>query len=92
MGKRLESGEHEVRFKRENTGVGGMCGGTVGFREYYVSLVETKFGNHKASTTPRRAWLGQGAADLKGLRHSADPLKLMAQDVWGHPGPILGLS
>ena len=40
VSKRLESGEHEVRFKRENTGVGGMCGGTVGFREYYVSLVE----------------------------------------------------
>ena len=39
-----ESGEHEVRFKRENTGVGGRCGGTVGFREYYVSLVENEFG------------------------------------------------
>ena len=38
--KRLESGEHEVRFKRENTGVGGMSRSTVGFREYYVSLVE----------------------------------------------------
>ena len=50
-----ESGEHEVRFIRKNTGVGGRCAGTVGFREYYVSLVETNKKNSSAFNTPRRA-------------------------------------
>ena len=44
VSKRPESGEHEIPFKHENTGVGGIRGGTVGFRECYASLVKSSFG------------------------------------------------